>query len=203
MALNVSLKSISSMQTEIVWLDIPHETTSESIVRLESIVPPCQRFENADDCQAHLFTSTAEKLLLIVHEQFARDIIPQINHLQSIVNIYVYNIDRTEELEQWFKHFPKVIIFDLDQIQWQHRIRVNEPIPINILNTDGQTSRTIDGGYLHFHRFIDVILQKETKVPERSELIQYYRQKYHEDKVNMAKINQFEETYNKENPLKW
>jgi len=198
------------MQTEIpfniVWLHIPrdhNQRTSESILRLQSLVPLCQRFENVEDCYAYLFTLTAEKLILIVHEQFARDIIPQINHLQSIVNIYVYNIDQTEELEQWVKDFPKVIISDLDQIQWQRRIRVNEPLPINILNTDGHTSRTIDGGYLHFHRLIDVILQKETKVPERSELIQYYRRIYHEDKVNMQKINRFEEIYNKENPLKW
>jgi hypothetical protein len=133
-------------------------------------------------------------------------------HLQSIVNIYIYNVDRIEELEQWSKDFSKVTISELDQIrdqiysnqiQCRRRIRANEPLPINILNTDGQTSRTIDGGYLHFYRLINVILQKETKVPEKSELIQYYRQKYHEDEVNMGKINQFEETYNKENPLKW
>jgi hypothetical protein len=198
------------MQTEmpftIVWLEIPRDNKqiiSESILRLESLVPPCQRFETVENCYAYLSRLTTEKVIFIFDEQFARDIIPRINHLQSIVNIYVYNIDRIEELQEWLKDFPKVKIFDLDQIQCQRRMRANEPLPINILNIDGQTSRTIDGGYLHFHRFIDVILQKETKLPETTELIQYYRQKYREDEVNMQKINQFEETYNKENPLKW
>jgi hypothetical protein len=72
---NISLKSIShAMQTEIpfiiIWLDIPrdhNQTTSESILRLQSLVPSSQRFQTVEDCYAYFFTSTAEKVILIVH----------------------------------------------------------------------------------------------------------------------------------------
>ncbi|CAF0828243.1 unnamed protein product [Adineta ricciae] len=185
----------------IIWLAVRRDddrTVSESIRQLRTFIAPIHRFESVEDCFAYLWKSTAEKIVLVVHEQFTREISPQIKQLPYIVEIKVYDDNRTEEIEHLLKDFHS-----RDQIQLQHRIRINEPLPIKILNTDGQTSRAIDGGYLHFHRFIEVILQNETKVPERSDLIQYFREIYEKDKVNLHKVDQFEKTYHQQNCLKW
>lgn len=85
----------------------------------------------------------------------------------------------------------------------QRRIRANAPLSISIVSNYGQTSRAINGDYLHFQHLIDVILQMKTKPYDINEFIQYCRQEYQTNSATLNQIARFEKTYNKEHALDW
>jgi len=66
-----------------------------------------------------------------------------------------------------------------------------------------KTSKNIDGGFLHFQRFINVLLRIETKSGEINDLIEYYRQNICEINEHQSVIHEFEKTYDKNNALDW
>lgn len=87
----------------------------------------------------------------------------------------------------------------------EHYQRIHEPISINSFETNknGQTSRNIDGGFLHFRRLIDVLLRMPTIDNERTEFITRLQQIHQMDRKNLEIIDRFGKSYRKEDALKW
>lgn len=57
--------------------------------------------------------------------------------------------------------------------RWMQYQRIHEPVLATPLEEQeaGQTSRNMDGGFLHFRRLIDVLLRIPTKVQDRTDFI--------------------------------
>lgn len=95
----------------LVWLD-PHVNTRlenrEAQNELEEIIHPLKTFEDQQSCYQYICSSSRQsRITLIVNGQCGEQLVPQIHHLQRIIDIYVYCLDKPRN-ERWAKGFPKV-----------------------------------------------------------------------------------------------
>ncbi len=78
--------------------------------QLRSIINRIQIFDKIEECELSIRRLTAEKIILVVNEELAKDIVPRIHDLVQQSSIYIYGIE--EKSNNWISHYPKVTIPD-------------------------------------------------------------------------------------------
>jgi hypothetical protein len=96
----------------LLWLDAQVDTSEENRQaqkQLRKIINHLKTFDNENDCQQYILSiSSQDRVVVIVSGRLGRTIVPHIHHLQQIISIYVYCMDKQAN-EQWSKNFTKVL----------------------------------------------------------------------------------------------
>jgi hypothetical protein len=96
----------------LLWLDAQIHTIEENRQaqkQLRKIINHLKTFDNENDCQQYILSiSSQDRVVVIVSGRLGRTIVPHIHHLQQIISIYVYCMDKQAN-EQWSKNFTKVL----------------------------------------------------------------------------------------------
>jgi response regulator RpfG family c-di-GMP phosphodiesterase len=98
----------------IIWLDPSvnsNRANQNAEQQLRNIINHLRKFEDGQECQQYIEERSQEdRLILIVSDQFGKDIVPQIHHLRQVSSIYVYCPDKQKN-QEWVSQFNKVRLF--------------------------------------------------------------------------------------------
>ena len=79
--------------------------------KLRAIINHLKVFENIDEFQQYLdVVSQKNRFVIIVNDQFCRELVPIIHQLFQVSSIYVYCSNNNKH-KKWSKDFPKVKYF--------------------------------------------------------------------------------------------
>jgi hypothetical protein len=66
-----------------------------------------------------------------------------------------------------------------------------------------RSSTQLDGGFYHFQQFIDALIQANTTLTDRQRFIDICKTEYKDNPANLAQIKLFEDSYTREDALRW
>src|SRR5437868_4289140 len=95
----------------LIWLDLSTNNIHENIdiqQQLRSIINYLKIFEDIDDCEQYIRSlSKDDRIVIIINENFALEIILRIHELRQITSIYIYSQDIKEDY-QLINQYKKV-----------------------------------------------------------------------------------------------
>jgi hypothetical protein len=95
----------------LIWLDLSTNNIHENNdiqQQLRSIINFLKLFEDIDDCEQYIRSlSKDDRIVILIHEKFAVEIISRIHELRQIISIYIYSPDIQED-SQWINQYKKV-----------------------------------------------------------------------------------------------
>ncbi|CAF4572913.1 unnamed protein product, partial [Rotaria socialis] len=138
----------------LIWLDANAngKETRDTEQKLRSIINNLKKFQDVKQCQKYIEErSKNDRLVMIVSDQFGREIVHSIHKLRQVISIYVYCFDKVGN-KQWFDKFAKVkaVVTELGElitrIKADHKIQkiVEEPLSINIFTTGGTSTTGVN-----------------------------------------------------------
>ena len=178
---------------------------------LRKIINNLQLFDNIDECERCIRKVKQEKLILIVSNSLAQQILPRIHDFSQLTACYIYSHDRTDD-RQWIKNFSKVKgIFHTSS---QLLIRVSQDRQGRLRSTDDRGTVSLVTGnrqllesrnaiFLWFQLFIEVLLRMHHTSHTRQELIDLCQESYKTDSSELSIIDEFRRTYKTENAIWW
>jgi hypothetical protein len=103
----------------LIWLDLSRNNIHENLdiqLQLRSIINYLKLFEDIDDCEQYIRSlSKDDRIILLVNEKLASEIISRIHELRQIISIYIYSND-TQEDHQWINQYKKVSLYQKKKI---------------------------------------------------------------------------------------
>jgi len=83
-----------------------------------------------------------------------------------------------------------------------HR-KMDESLPIDIYNSDGQSTTGLNGRFVYSQILIDCILRLQSNEYDRHELLQFCRDRYQTNSIELQHLNDFEREYTPDKVLWW
>lgn len=204
----------------LIWLDLSDNEIHKNFdfqQQLRTIINYLKLFEHIDDCEQYVQSlSKDDRIVMLVHEKLAKEILERIHELRQIVSIYIYHTDDLQMMNEYKK--IKSIKFDLEelfnQIKIDHikRKKLEEPFIINIFNPNQSTDRllttfTSNTQFLHsqllIHFLLHTKLTNEQILENKKELIELLKNEYHENQNQLKILHEFEHNYLPSNALWW
>ncbi|CAF4701202.1 unnamed protein product, partial [Rotaria sp. Silwood2] len=210
MATNTNILISDNLETfSLVWLDINVNVIKENVTaqqELRSSINHIRTFETTEECEKYIRQSNQDRITFIVSDKFGQDIVPRIHDQPQITSIYVFCFNCSTH-EQWTLKYRKVKnvsnqISDLiSQIKGdRRRQKIEEPMPISVAE---RSSTEIDGGFLHYQLFLQILTQMDSIPSEKEELLELCRQTYYGNPSELRIIEEFEKDYHNDNALWW
>ena len=95
----------------LIWLDANNsidEKRRDMERQLRCVINHLRKFAYGLECLQYIKQrSTDDRLMLIVSDEFGRELVPQIHELKQVSSIYVYCMNQSSN-DQWTHEFPKV-----------------------------------------------------------------------------------------------
>ena len=92
----------------LIWLDLPTNNIHENLdiqQQLRAIINYLKLFEDIDDCEQYIQSlSKDDRIVILIHEKLATEILSRIHELRQIISIYIYSTDG----DQWMNQYKKV-----------------------------------------------------------------------------------------------
>jgi hypothetical protein len=94
-----------------IWLDISTNNAHENVdiqQQIRLIINYLKIFEDIDDCEQYIRSlSKDDRIVLLINEKVALEMITRIHELRQITSIYIYSSDRNQNNE-WINQYKKV-----------------------------------------------------------------------------------------------
>jgi hypothetical protein len=172
------------------------------MTNLRGLVNFLKIFDDIDDCIAFINSISNEKIIFILSNSFSDSILPKIEDLQQIFTIYI--LSETEQDLSNKQTKIKGFYPNMNDIYSQMSIDINEITRdlIAYMNISS-TSNVTDPMFIYSHLISEIILDSEETESAMKELIQFSRQEYEGNEVELTIINEFENDYHKERAVWW
>ncbi|CAF0775832.1 unnamed protein product [Adineta steineri] len=187
----------------IIWL-IPPCYNSEDVYkiqqRLRISINYLKIFEDNIQCEEYIRSvSSEDRLILIVNDQFARQLVPRIEQLRQVHSIYIHYLDKNIN-QQWFEQFSKIkslsdkLDIVVTRIQSDHKI--DDTFPLIIYNPHEFNSHFIFSQLL-----FDCLIHMNSN--NKNEFISLCKNKYKDNENELNIIDEFEQNYSVNQALLW
>ncbi|CAF4595213.1 unnamed protein product [Rotaria sp. Silwood1] len=182
--------------------------------KLRAIINYLKIFEHIDECQQYIQTMSKEdRSVLIVNDQFSRELIPTIHNLCQISSIYIYCSNENKN-KQWSKQFPKIraITNQFDEIltrievDQKIRMKIEEPLSIKPLNVDDEINlptKKLDESCIYFQTLIDILLRIRSNGEDINELFYLCKKEYKGNRNHLALLREFQQNYSSNAAVQW
>jgi len=91
----------------LIWLDLAENEIHKNIdvqQQLRTIINYLKLFEHIDDCEQYVQSlSKDERIVLLIHEKLAKDILERVHELRQIISIYIYNTNDIQLMNAYKK----------------------------------------------------------------------------------------------------
>ncbi|CAF0951271.1 unnamed protein product [Didymodactylos carnosus] len=206
----------------LIWCDLNATKAEDKLqiqVQLRKAMNYIKTFDNVKNCEHWLrcrqVTSSCEKFILIVSDNCGHEIIPQVYELPQLVAIYVFCINK-ENNENWNERYEKVQAVLTDASQLILLIKSNQykleklddvtSLPMSIYNISSakeNSSTGVNGNFLWFQLFIEVLLRIQHSAEDRQDLVELCKKTHVGNTSQIQLIDEFELTYSPSNALWW
>ena len=172
--------------------------------QLRNLVNFIKIFDDDDDCFAFIKKIYNEKIILIIENSFVKYIINKIEKLQQIYSIYILTnkehrddlIDNNSKIRGYYtdiKELYQPISTDINKLTRDL---------IVYLNTSSYSSK-MEPVILYYLLLNEIILDKTDIKNSLTNLIKFSRKEYEENDDELKLIDEFENTYKKEDAITW
>ncbi|CAF0765907.1 unnamed protein product [Rotaria sordida] len=191
-----------------------NEKNSNNEQKLRAIINYVKIFERIDQCQQYIETMSKEdRSVLIVNDQFSRELIPTIHNFCQISSIYIYCSNENKH-KQWSKTFPKIraITNQFDEIlvrievDQKIRMKIEEPLTIKPLNVDDEmnlSTAKLDESSIYFQILIDILLRIRSNSEDINQLLSLCKKEYRGNKNHLAILREFQHNYSANTAVQW
>ena len=197
-------QSINPEGITLIWYDERLETTDdtkETAQELREVNNYVLFYSDLLSCVDYIKSVTNEKIFLITSGKSASDILQEIHELPQVDSIFIFCM-KVERYQDFLRDYEKVIgIYD-DRAILIHSIQQNTELLQKQLDTfsfynEHQEKATRDlsedsAVFLWFQLFKDVILRMPRDVIAKQQLVQFCRQYYRGNQIEMSNIDEFE-----------
>ncbi|UJR20495.1 hypothetical protein I4U23_023623 [Adineta vaga] len=175
-----------------------------TIRRLRSLVNFLKIFNDIDDCVAFINSIVFEKIILILSNMFCESILSRIEELQQIYTIYV--LHDTEGVIDFSSTQSKIQGFytNINDIYNEMTINMNK-ISRDLITYFNASSNavTLDSMFVYYHLLIEIILDKNETSNGFKELIDFAREEYEGNEIELTIIDEFENAYQSNKAIYW
>ncbi|CAF3999473.1 unnamed protein product [Adineta steineri] len=214
---NTLAKSNPIQSLTVVWFDPKNGDYLKRKGRLHSIGNYLKKISNINSCINYLlsFQNTSKNILFILPGSYCKKILPFIHNETNIIHIYIFCKDK-EKHEEWIKLYSNKIrgIFINKQ---ELLTKLNEDvefntkmIPISIIpakqSSEETSMRNLDEEktlFMWYQLLIEILNRMPLTSISRRDLLNQCRHEYREDKIELNRIQEFENTYNADNVIEW
>lgn len=111
MATSVSVPEIRNLETSaLVWLDASINNTQDNMdaqYKLRKSINHLKTFDNSDECVEYIQSMSKDRIVLVVSDNFAQEIIPCIHQLRQVSSVYIHCVNNSID-DKWVTQFKKV-----------------------------------------------------------------------------------------------
>ncbi|CAF1052706.1 unnamed protein product [Adineta ricciae] len=201
----------------IVWLDpYMNENQTEGFKSLltESgrIIHTTYVYTDSDECIDFVSDIKDEKILLIVPEKIAEDIVPLIHSIVQIDSIYVFcetHVPAPDWTKQWLKvkdYYDCMSSLGLKLKQDAQNCDRNTIsfgfVPKSSTKFTGNIDH-LDPTYMYTQILKDILLKIDFDERHMKNFVKYYREAFADNVVQLRNIDEFEKNYRNQTPIWW
>ncbi|CAF1532749.1 unnamed protein product [Didymodactylos carnosus] len=210
----------------LLWLDANVNTSNNNLItqkKLRAAVNFLRTFNNPNDCaewmQRRQVTAADDKIILIVSGELGRDFVPEIHELPQLIAVFVYCMDKVAN-EQWAKNHSKVLTVLTDSNELVSVVKSNQEkfqkleelssLPLSVYDSSAASSSKtensssgLNGDFLWFQFFIEVLLRMDKMEEDRQELVQLCQKTQAGNATQLQIVKEFEEMYHPGNAAWW
>ena len=187
-----------------------HSTYPDQIVikHLRGLVNFLKIFDDIDDCMALINNISNEKVIVITSNSFIDELRPKIEDLQQTLAIYVLSdTDEDPQNSPPANDQPskvKGFYRDINEIYQQMNADINTVSRdlVSYVNITSN-SETLEPMFIYTYLLGEIILDSEETENAMKELIQFSRQEYQDNEEELARIEEFENDYQKARAIWW
>ena len=199
-----------------IWLLNPinnSETIQQTLGQARSIIKHVNLFENILEFEQFLQNlSNYDRIVFIVDDLFAQEIIPKIHDVPQIFAIYIYTFNEQSDQSFYKQKFSKYRgrRSHTNKTRGDRRVRRNsdESFSFDILSNDTDEDKStmkLDGQFLHSQLLVDSLQTMKSTSKEIEEFVQFCRD--HSECKNSREylklLEEFQREYSSETCLWW
>lgn len=161
-------------------------------------------FDDVYDCIAFINNISNEKIIFLTSNSFTNSIIPRIEDLQQIFTIYI--LTENEENSLQINNSTKIKGFYNDINEIYNEISND----INLISRDliaymniSSNATTLDPMFIYSYLINEIILDNEETEFALKDLINFSREEYEGNEVELAIIHEFENDYHQDRAIWW
>lgn len=208
----------------LIWLDtrtagtVLAEESSDATVRrqtqLETVINFTRTFNDVEECQTFIESSTNEKIFLITCGYLGERIIPKIHCLKQIEVIYIFCIDLKTN-KTWAKSYGKIrcvctttneLLASLTQDVSTHAKNLT-PLSIFSANLNKEVSlrslTTEEVRFMWFQLLLELLFRMPPNENARIDMRYECEKAYRGNPKELAKIDEFFRSYTPADCIKW
>ena len=196
----------------IVWLDehIDQINIDRSINQLKQIVNTVEFFDDTDQSIDFITDIKQEKVLMILSDQLASNLLPLIQNINQINSIYIYSMRKSSN-EQRIKRSKKVkgIFNEISLLCQMIREDANkcdhDSISISFVssNKSKQNLDELDSTFMYTQILKEVLLSINYNEQHIKDFTNYYRENCIDNPAQLNNIDDFEKNYEDHSPIWW
>ena len=160
-------------------------------------------FDDTDDCIACINSSSKQKIVLIVSDNFCGSLLPRIENISHILSIYILSENPDESLSYSSTQI-RGVFRSIDDI---YEMISDDVSPMNsdilLFQPVYDNGTTINATFLFFQLLGDIILDSNETENASQELIHFAPQEYHGNTHELAQIEDFEKSYKNTEAMSW
>ncbi|CAF1028223.1 unnamed protein product [Didymodactylos carnosus] len=196
----------------LVWLDIDCQNKLTK-TRLRTIINFLKTFDNPMECLDYISSAHNEKIFFIVSGTLGETFLPLVHGMSQIVLIYLFCTDQRRH-EQWSKSYSKIHgIFtnreDLCSALMKDVKYISNSSPMMISFGPSNIEHSVkdltaeQGTFFWFQLLIDTLLRIPQTDNAKKDFLATCRLHYDKNVSELAKIDEFDKTYQKNQAIFW
>jgi len=215
--MNQQTKSRNMQNFILVWLDSEIDPTNNnrfrnSIIELEGVFNDIKTFDGVDKCFDFITDVANEKIMMIISDQLASDIIPLTHNIPQINSFYILCKNRTSNqgwMQQWLKvqKISTVIEEICEALKQDVRQYARHFIPISFVSIRNQKFTgnldQLDPTFMYTRILKETLLTINFNDKHIKEFTKYYRQNFGNNRLQLDAINELEKNYSNDSPIRW
>ncbi|CAF3600309.1 unnamed protein product [Rotaria sp. Silwood1] len=202
----------------LIWLDAninrSNPNCCKTLTRLRRVVSSIDTFTAIDPCVNFLKNVRDEKAFMVVSGSLGQSVMPIVHSMAQLDSIFIFCSNKAR-YEHLMTEGPKVkgILTHIDMIYkslYQTTYHFNQDsMPMNFLSASGASSsgtnlNQSDLNFMYSQLFKEMLLNiDDDDARSIKELVEYCREKYSDNQVELKKIDQFEQEYRQHPPIWW
>ena len=200
----------------LIWVDI-HLNSHEYLHTQKTLgffIDHFQIFNETNSCEKYIRSTSADiRIILILHEQFADELIDRTDQCRQISDIYIYSLNEKSH-SNWTKRTVNGVYNQLEELldniknlrTQRRRSAIDESLSMNFFHLDTNNEKStmeINGEFLQSQLLIDCLHQIKSTETDKDKLANLCKKLYENNPYQQLIINHFQNTYSSDQAIRW
>ncbi|CAF2167062.1 unnamed protein product [Rotaria magnacalcarata] len=200
----------------VIWVDVNINSNNKDcqniIQQLRAVVNEVEQYTTIEQCIHALMESNDKTVFIISSGALGQFLVPEIHSMSQLDSIFIFSL-KTQSNEVWIKNWAKIkgVYTSIEPICELLSITSKEynqsNIPVSIISAhDSDSSANLDQlepTFMYTQIFKEILLDMEYDQRDITDLGNYCKEIYKEDKTEIEIIKEFECSYESSKAVWW